>query len=112
LKKRLLEEGFDGLLRKSPSSAPHRKISEKDVKQILTLRKELYYDFNIMHFMDKLHEVHKIPYCYESIRQILMKNQVHFPRKKRKIYQQRRRMPKAGMLVHPWTPLSITGYRW
>lgn len=111
LKKRLLKEGFDGLLRKSPASAPHRKISEEDIKEILTLRKKLYYDFNIMHFMDKLHEVHKIPYCYESIRQILMKNQVHFPRKKRKVYRQRRRMPKADMLVqmdsslHYWLPL-------
>ena len=111
LKKRLLEEGFDGLLRKSPASAPHRKISEKEVKQIITLRKKLYYDFNIMHFMDKLHEVHKMPYCYESVRQILMKNQEHFPRKKKKVYRQRRRMPKAGMLVqmdsslHYWLPL-------
>ena len=111
LKKRLLEEGFDGLLRKSPASAPHRKISEKEVQQILTLRKKLYYDFNIMHFVDKLREVHNIPYCYESIRQILMKHQEHFPRKKRKVYRQRRRMPKAGMLVqmdsslHYWLPL-------
>jgi len=75
LKKRLLQEGFDGLLRKSPASAPHKKISEKDVKQIL------------------------------------MKNQEHFPKKKRKVYRQRRRMPKAGMLVqmdsslHYWLPL-------
>lgn len=111
LKKRLFEEGFDSLLRKSPASAPHRKISDQEVKQILSLRKRLYYDFNIMHFMDKLHEVHKIPYCYESIRQILMKNQVHVPRKKRKAYRQRRRMSKAGMLVqmdssvHYWLPL-------
>ena len=111
LKKRLLEEGFDGLLRKSPASALNKKISEKNIKQILTRREKLYYDFNIMHFMDKLHEVHKIPYCYESIRQILMKNHVHFPRKKKKVYRQRRRVAKAGMLVqmdsslHYWLPL-------
>ncbi len=111
LKKRLFHEGFDGLLRKPPLSAPNKKISEKDVKQILTLRKKLYYDFNIMHFTDKLHEVHKMPNCYESIRHILMKNQEHFPRKKRKVYRQRRRMPRAGMLVqmdsslHWWLPL-------
>ncbi len=61
LKKRLLHEGFDGLLRKSPLSAPNKKISEKDVKQILTLRKKLYYDFNIMHFYGQTPQSHKIP---------------------------------------------------
>jgi hypothetical protein len=111
LKKRLLKEGFHGLLRKLPASRPNKKICDKDVGKILKLRKELYYDFNIMHFMDKLHEVHKISYCYESIRQILIKHNGHLPKKKKKVYRQRRRMPKAGMLVqmdsslHYWLPL-------
>ncbi len=111
LKKKLLKEGFQGLLRKYPTSAPNTKICDKDTEKILKLRKELYYDFNIMHFMDKLHEVHKIPYCYESIREILIKHNNHFPRKKKKIYRKRRRMPKAGMLIqmdssfHYWLPL-------
>jgi hypothetical protein len=111
LKKRFLKEGFHGLLRKFPVSRPNKKIHDKDVEKILKLRKELYYDFNIMHFMDKLHEFHKMPYCYESIRQILIKHNEHFPKKKKKVYRQRRRMPKAGMLVqmdsseHYWLPL-------
>lgn len=113
LKKRFLKEGFHGLLRKSPASQPNKKIYDKDVEKILKLRKELYYDFNIMHFMDKLHEFHKMPYCYESIRQILIKHNEHLPKKKKKkkVHRQRRRMPKAGMLVqmdsslHYWLPL-------
>lgn len=111
LKKRFLKDGFHGLLRKFPASRPNKKIYDKDIEKILKLRKELYYDFNIMHFMDKLHEFHKIPYCYESIRQILIKHNEHFPKKKKKVHRQRRRMPKAGMLVqmdsseHYWLPL-------
>jgi hypothetical protein len=111
LKKRFLKEGFHGLLRKSPASQPNKKIYDKDVEKILKVRKELYYDFNIMHFMDKLHEFHKMPYCYESIRQILIKHGGHLPKKKKKVHRQRRRMPKAGMLVqmdsslHYWLPL-------
>jgi transposase len=35
LKKRFLEEGFNGLLRESPATALHRKISHKEIKQIL-----------------------------------------------------------------------------
>lgn len=64
-----------------------------------------------MHFTDKLGEIHKIPYCYESIRGILIKHNLHTPQKKRVIHQKRRRMPKAGMLVqmdssqHFWLPL-------
>jgi hypothetical protein len=108
LKQRLLKDSLEGLLRKSPSSPPSNKISEATIEEILSLHKEFYYDFNVMHFMDKLHEVHKMPYCYESIRQILIKNNLHNPKKKKKVYRKRRRMPKAGMLVqmdssqHQW----------
>jgi hypothetical protein len=110
LKKKLLKGGFEMLLRKKPEDAPNQKISPSRVQRILKLRKELYYDFNIMHFMDKLKEVHKISYSYESIRQLLIKHRVHAPKKRRKIHRQRRRMPKAGLLVqmdssqHNWLP--------
>ncbi len=111
LKTRLLKEGFEGLLRKSPCSAPINKIPQTAIEEIISLRKELYYDFNIMHFMDKMHEVHKMPYSYESLRQILIKNHLHNPKKKKKVHRQRRRMPKSGMLIqmdssfHQWLPL-------
>jgi hypothetical protein len=111
LKAKLLAGGFEAILKKSPPSPPNSKISNATVKKILKLRKELYYDFNIMHFMDKLREVHKIPYCYESIRQLLIRNNLHLPKKKKQVHRQRRRMPKSGMLVqmdssqHFWLPL-------
>ncbi len=110
LKKKVLEGGFESLLRKKPLESPNRKISEPCVRKILKLRKSIYYDFNIMHFMDKLHEVHEINYCYESIRKILVKENLHNPKKRRKIHRQRRRMPKAGLLIqmdsseHKWLP--------
>jgi len=73
LKAKLLEQGFEGLLRRTPSS--------------------------FMHFRDKLEEVHNMSYCYETIRQILITANEHHPRKRRIIHRQRRRMPKAGMLI-------------
>jgi len=111
LKHKLLKGGLEEILRKPPPLPPNSKISEVEAQKILSLRKELYYDFNIMHFMDKLHEVHSITYCYESIRQLLVRNNLHSPKKKKKIHRQRRRMPKSGMLVqmdssqHFWLPL-------
>lgn len=111
LKNKLLKGGFESILRKAIPSPPNKKISDADINKMLCLRNDLYYDLNIMHFMDKLHELHNLPYCYESIRQILIAHKRHNPKKKKKIHRQRRRMPKSGMLVqmdssqHFWLPL-------
>ena len=110
LKKRLLNEGFEGLLRRVACAPPGNKIPESVINKIIQLRKELYYDFNVMHLKEKLEEIHKLTYSYESIRQILIKNNEHAPKRRKKVHRQRRRMPKAGMLVqmdssqHQWLP--------
>lgn len=108
LKKRFLGGGFEALLRKPPEHPPNQKIFAHHMQKILKLRKDIYYDFNISHFMDKLHEVHKIPYSYESIRQILIRSGEHAPKNRRKIHRQRRRMPKAGLLVQ----MDSSEHRW
>lgn len=108
LKDKVKTERFEGLLRKTPPRPPNKKITDEVVDEILRLRREAYYDFNIAHLKDKLEENHHIYLCYESLRQILIKHKEHSPRKKRIVHRQRRRMPKAGMLVqmdssqHQW----------
>jgi hypothetical protein len=97
LKTKVKTGGLEAILR--PSRIAPNKLKERDIAKVLKLRKELYYDFNIMHFTDKLHEVHKIAYSYETIRKILIENNEHNPKKHKKIHRQRRRMPKAGLLV-------------
>ncbi len=108
LKKRFLEGGLEGMLRKPPEEPPNQKISSSDRAQILKLRKSIYYDFNILHFMDKLHEIHKLRYSYESVRQVLIKADVYTPKKRRLVHRQRRRMPKAGLLVQ----MDSSQHRW
>lgn len=106
LKKKVKIKGLEGLLR--PRHPALNKIPESKAKIIAALYKEHYWDFNIMHFKDKLHEMHNIRFSYESIRKILISNKVHAPKKKKIIHRRRRRMPKAGMLVqmdssiHQW----------
>lgn len=106
LKQKLLKYGFQGLLR--PRRSPSNKIPESKLKIISALYSEHYPGFNIMHFKDKLQEVHKIKLSYESIRMALIKAGIHAPKKKRIVHRRRRRMPKAGMLVqmdssiHQW----------
>jgi len=110
LKKRLLNEGFEGLLRRVACAPPDNKIPNSVINKIMRLRKELYYDFNVMHLKEKLEEIHKLTYSYESIRQILIKNNEYAPKRRKKVHRQRRRMPKAGLLVqmdssqHHWLP--------
>lgn len=96
LKEKVKSGGLEAILR--PSREAPNKLKESVVNEVIKLRKKLYYDFNISHFMDKLHEIHKMPYSYETIRKILIDNNEHNPKKKKKIHRQRRRMPKAGLL--------------
>jgi hypothetical protein len=106
LKQRLLEGGFQGLLR--PRRSPANKTPQARANIIAALYREHYWDFNILHFKDKLQEVHKIKLSYESIRTILIKSGIHAPKKKKIVHRRRRRMPRAGMLVqmdssiHQW----------
>lgn len=106
LKQKLAKYGFQGLLR--PRRSPANKISEAKASIVADLYKEHYWDFNIMHFKDKLADVHKIRLSYESIRKILILHGIHAPKKKKIVHRRRRRMPKAGMLVqmdssiHQW----------
>lgn len=108
LKQKLLKHGFGGILR--PKRESPRKLKDNFKEHIANLYKTIYYDFNIMHFKDKLEENHKIRLSYEKIRQILIEYNHHKPKKKKKVYRRRRRMPKAGMLIqmdssqHNWLP--------
>lgn len=108
LKQRLSESGFEAILRKPRAQPPNQRIRESDIRKIIRLRKELYYDFNILHFTEKLQEVHKFNYSRESIRQLLIKANEYTPKKKRKIHRMRRRMPKAGLLVQ----MDSSQHRW
>jgi len=110
LKERLSTGGFDALLRKLPAVPPNKQVTQEQLDKIIKLREDIYYDFNINHFKEKLNEKHHIPYSYSTIRCILVKYDLHQPRKKKTVHRIRRRMPKSGMLVqmdssqHNWLP--------
>jgi transposase len=108
LRDRFKEEGMDGLLRRKPLRPPHEKITPEIRQIVVSLRKELYEDFNILHFRDKLRDIHGIRLSYESLRRILIREGLHEPRRKQRVYRRRRRMPKAGMLVQ----MDSSQHRW
>ncbi|MEK7238554.1 MAG: ISNCY family transposase [Nitrospirota bacterium] len=108
LKQDCQEHGLEGILRRNPAYPPNKKITDKTVSKILKLREDIYYDFNIMHFMEKLDEIHGIHLSYESVRKILIMYEKHKPKERRVVHRQRRRMPKAGMLVQ----MDSSQHRW
>lgn len=106
LKEKVAQAGVKGLLR--PGREAPNKIPDEKIKLIARLYKKYYWDFNIMHFKDKLAQLHNISLSYESIRKILIKENIHQPKKKKIVHRQRRRMPKAGML----TQMDSSQHRW
>lgn len=108
IRKRFKEEGIKGLFRKKRKD--RRVISECKKEEIKELYKNIYgMRFNILHFKEKLKEVHNINLCYESIRKILIEGGLHTPKKKRRNFHKRRqRMPKEGMLVQ----MDSSYHRW
>lgn len=106
LKEKVAQAGIKGLLR--PGREAPNKIPDEKIKLIARLYKKYYWDFNTMHFKDKLAQLHNISLSYESIRKILIKENIHQPKKKKIVHRQRRRMPKAGML----TQMDSSQHRW
>jgi hypothetical protein len=108
LKQKVKTFGIKGILR--PKQPSNRKKPDYLKEQVKRLYQNIYYDFNISHFNDKLKENHKINLSYETVRQILVAARMHTPKKKKLIHRRRRRMSKAGMLVqmdsseHNWLP--------
>lgn len=81
LKKKVAKFGLQGILRASRPSP--RKIPEAKAKVIAGLYQDLYWDFNILHFKDKLADVHNIFLSYEAIRKILIAESLYHPKKKK-----------------------------
>lgn len=106
LKKSYIENGAEGLIRKEIPSP--KKTKERIREKICNLKQKKYYDFNITHFNEKLHENENIELSFETIRSILIEKGLHVPKKKKVVHRRRRRMPKTGMLIqmdssqHKW----------
>lgn len=108
LKKKVMTSGIQGILR--PRLPSNRKLPDSLKERVKNLYRQIYYDFNIRHFNDKLRENHKIKLSYETVRQIMISGRLHTPKKKKLVHRRRRRMSKTGLLIqmdsseHNWLP--------
>lgn len=93
-------------LRWRSSNNNSSKKYEVKYDEILKLKKDIYYDYNTVHFREKLLEKHSIKISYWTLRNLLIKNWL-IKYKKRKIpkqYQKRERAANYWELVqYDWS---------
>jgi hypothetical protein len=79
------------------------------VERVLQLYREVYYDFNIRHFNEKLREEHQIRLSYTWVQKALQGAGLVAKRRKRGPHRRRRpRRPLPGMLLH----IDGSKHRW
>src|ERR1700734_2028535 len=100
-RKRLEEQGPQGLLdrrRRKPSS---RRVPKAKAEQVLSLYRDKYFDLNVRHFHEKLHEEHQIELSYTWVKQALQAAGMVKRKAKRGVHRKRReRRPLPGMMLH------------
>jgi transposase len=81
--------------------APWNRVSVEQVKLILKLYRENYFDFNTKHFHEKLSDEHHIVQSYSWVKNILQEaGLVAKEKKKGKHRRKRERRPLVGMMLH------------
>jgi hypothetical protein len=68
------QEGSSAFIHKNTGRISPREISSAIRDDILKLRTELYADYNIQHFLEKLNERHNIKVSYAFLRTFLLNN--------------------------------------
>ena len=103
------EHGYSGLWDYRQRRPSPKRVPVADLTEVLRLYREVYFDFNVQHFHEKLREVHGLHYSYTWVKTALQEAGLVERRKKRGSHRKRRpRRPLAGMLLH----IDGSEHRW
>ena len=110
LQHRYRQEGVSGLISKRRGKPSNNKLSEAVKSEIRSLLREKYSDFGPTLAHEKLAEVHHIKLSIESLRQLMIADELWVPkqRKSKRVFQLRPRRDRFGELVqidgppHDW----------
>jgi len=100
-KQRYEEYGYDGLFDRRTKKPSPKKVPLAEVEKILRLYRERYFDFNVRHFVEKLHTEHGVHSSYTWVKTALQTaGLVAKTRKRGKHRKKRPRRPLTGMMLH------------
>ncbi len=110
LQQRYRKEGVAGLISKHRGQPSNNQISEVIKSEICTLIREQYSDFGPTLAHEKLAELHHKKLSIESVRQLMIKDELWVPkqRKTKRVFQLRPRRERFGELIqidgspHDW----------
>jgi len=109
LYERYRRHGFDGLYDRRKGRPSPRRVPWAVAEQVLCLYREVYFDFSVRHFHEKLREEHGIPYSYTCIKLLLQGAGLVLKARKRGTHRRKReRRPMTGMLLH----IDGSTHRW
>src|SRR5215471_13304886 len=78
-----------------------RKVEAKQVDQVVSLYRDRYHDFNVLHFHEKLVQEHGIHFSYTWVKNVLQgAGLVKKTRSRPKHRKRRPRKPLPGMMLH------------
>ena len=100
-KQRYEEYGYDGLFDRRSKKPSPKRVPLVMVEKVLRLYRERYFDFNVRHFVEKLHAEHSVDLSYTWVKTALqMAGLVGKSRKRGKHRKKRPRRPLPGMMLH------------
>lgn len=83
--KRFLDLGSGGIIHRSRGKTSNRALEPGIVDRIIMLFKDTYQEFGPTLFAEKLEENHVIKVDHETVRQLLIKHNLHKPRESRAV---------------------------
>ena len=103
------EHGYKGLWDYRKRRPSPKRVPVADLEKVLRLYREVYFDFNVQHFHEKLSDEHGLGYSYTWVKTALQEAGLIERRKKRGSHRKRRpRRPLIGMLLH----IDGSEHRW
>ena len=98
---RLDKGGYDGLADRRTQRPSPKRVPMAEAEAVLRLYREQYFDFNVLHFHEKLRQEHGISLSYTWVKNALQEAGLVVRAKKRGRHHKRRpRRPLPGMMLH------------
>jgi transposase len=100
-RERYEEHGYDGLFDRRRQRPSPKRVALATVEKVLHLYREKYFDFNVRHFVEKVHQDHGIDLSYTWIKTALQTAGLVARSRKRGAHRKKRaRRPLPGMMLH------------